>query len=205
MAEPPVEEFVETLRDGTRILIRPIRPDDKEKLVEGLERLSPESRYRRFLRPVKQLSERELRYLTEIDHINHFAWAAGYRDDEGEEHGVGVARYVRDLDDPCAAELAVVVADDFQGRGIGTLLIDALVEVAADHDIRRITGFMFAENDPMIRIFTRLGAATSPDSPGVLTASLTLPAANLTIDPEGADELRWVAQAAAHPSHRPCR
>ncbi len=190
---------------GLVLGLRPIHPDDKGALLQGFEQLSEESRYQRFLAPMERLTARQLRYLTEIDHINHFAWAAGYRDEAGQEHGVGVARFVRDLDDPCAAELAVVVADDFQGRGIGTLLIDALVVVATDQGVERMTGFMFAENNPMIRIFKRLGAVTKPDSPGVLSASLTLPATGVTITAEGVEELLWVAQTAAHPSHRPCR
>ena len=66
MATEP--EQIVTLRDGSQVLVRPIKPDDKQALVEGLDRLSSESRYRWFLRPVTRLSERELRYLTEIDY-----------------------------------------------------------------------------------------------------------------------------------------
>jgi GNAT superfamily N-acetyltransferase len=118
-------EQVVTLRDGTRALVRPIRPDDKQRLVDGLERLSPESRYRRFLRPVTSLSERELRYLTEIDYVNHFAWVAVAADVE-DQPGLGVARYVRDPKDPEVAEAAVAVIDDYQGKGVGTVLLRML-------------------------------------------------------------------------------
>lgn len=184
--------------------LRPIHPDDKSALLEGFERLSDESRYQRFLAPMERLTARQVRYLTEIDQVNHFAWAAGIRDEEGEEIGVGVARYVRDPDDPSSAETAVAVADDFQRRGIGTLLVEALLLVAGERKIRDVTAFMLAENAPAIRIFERLGSTIAPDSPGVLRARLDLPPpAGLTIDPKGREELIWVADIAAHPSRFP--
>jgi len=186
--------------------LRPIHPNDKPALLAGFERLSDESRYQRFLAPMERLTSRQVRYLTEVDHVNHFAWAAGIRSVDGEEIGVGVARYVRHSDDRSAAEAAVVVADDFRQRGIGTLLVEALLEVAHDRDIAEITAFMFAENAAAVRIFERLGSAISPDSPGVLCARLRLPAPGGTgIDPAGREELLWVACIAAHPSHSPCR
>jgi len=157
MAEPPVEEFVETLRDGTRILIRPIRPDDKEKLVEGLERLSPESRYRRFLRPVKQLSERELRYLTEIDYTSHYAVGA-LAVDHPDQPGLGIARYVRDPVDPHVAEAAVAVIDDMHGRGIGSLLLDHLIDAARRNGIDVFRSWALAENRTVIEGLQALGA-----------------------------------------------
>ena len=191
---------------GLMLGLRPIHPDDKSALLAGFDRLSDESRYQRFLAPMERLTSRQVRYLTEVDHVNHFAWAAGFRSEAGDETGVGVARYVRDDDDPSAAEVAVVVADDFQGRGIGTLLVEALLEVALDRDIAEVTAFMFAENAAAIRIFERLGSAISPDSPGVLRAHLRLPVPGGTgIDPAGRAELVWVACVAAHPSHSPCR
>ena len=78
------------LRDGAELDIRQVRPDDKRLIAEGIERLSPESRYRRFFRPLDRLSERDLAYLTEIDHTDHEALAA--IDPEAGEL-VGVARY----------------------------------------------------------------------------------------------------------------
>jgi GNAT superfamily N-acetyltransferase len=191
---------------GLMLGLRPIHPNDKSALLAGFERLSDESRYQRFLAPMERLTSRQVRYLTEVDHVNHFAWAAGIISEDGEEIGVGVARYVRDPEDPTGAEIAVVVADDFQRRGIGTLLVEALLEVALDRDISGIAAFMFAENAAAVRIFERLGSAISPDSPGVLRADLRLPPPGGTwIDPPGRDELVWLACIAAHPSHSPCR
>ena len=102
------------LRDGSRVVIRSIEPATVRRSFEGFERLSPESRYRRFFGPVTHLSERDLDYLTCVDHHDHEALVAVA---EGTGEGVGVARYVRT--GPDVAEPAIVVADDWQGRGAG--------------------------------------------------------------------------------------
>jgi hypothetical protein len=94
---------VADLRDGTRIEIRPIRPEDRDDLAAGMRRLSPDSRYRRFLCPTDVLSEAELEYLTIVDHKDHEALVA-LELETGE--GLGVARFVRWPDDPEAAEFA---------------------------------------------------------------------------------------------------
>ena len=102
------------LRDGSRIVIRPIEPDDRAGLAQGFERLSPESRYRRFFGPVAHLSERDLDYLTRVDHRDHEALVA-IEEETGE--GVGVARYVRT--GPDVAEPAMVVVGRLAGPGCG--------------------------------------------------------------------------------------
>src|SRR5918999_518767 len=124
----------ERLRDGARIEIRPIRPDDREELADGLRRMSPESRYRRFFSAIDRLSDAQLRYLTEVDHRDHEALVA--RDPE-EERGIGVARFVRSETDPELAEVAVAVADDWHSRGVGSALLARLSERARDEGIRR--------------------------------------------------------------------
>src|SRR5712691_9428433 len=116
-AFPPVERAI--LRDGSVVHVRPIEPGDKKLLRAAFDRLGAESRYRRFLHPVKQLSERELAYFTEVDHYDHEAvLTVGPHGTEP----VGVARYIR-LADPKAAEVAIAVVDDWHGRGVGTLLL----------------------------------------------------------------------------------
>jgi GNAT superfamily N-acetyltransferase len=111
-----------TLRDGARVLIRPITPDDREALRAGFERLSDESRYRRFMSPIPRLTDGQLDYLTRIDHHDHEALAAV--DSTGDGGIVGVARFVRSGE--AEAEPAIVVADDWQGKGLGTALLEAL-------------------------------------------------------------------------------
>ncbi|MEX2557728.1 MAG: GNAT family N-acetyltransferase [Actinomycetota bacterium] len=178
---PPVDrDFIQShttevaLRDGTRVRLRPVLPGDKAKLVEGFRRLSPESRYRRFHGGVSRLTPALLRYLTEVDYDNHFAWAA-LAVDEPSEPGIGIARYVRLAEDPGAAEAAVTVADDYQGRGLGTLLLEMIALTALEHGIRRFRSYVLVENAPMIGILTRAEARLEPDSPGVLRVDLNLP------------------------------
>lgn len=159
-------EQIVTLRDGSRALIRPIRAHDKDALVEGLARLSPESRYRRFLRPVTSLNERELKYLTEIDYTNHYAWVA-VSVDEPAGMGLGVARYIRDPLDPEVAEAAVAVVDDHQGQGIGSKLLRVLVAAARENGIRTFRGWVLGDNTDILRPLERIGARRKPDH-GVL-------------------------------------
>jgi GNAT superfamily N-acetyltransferase len=169
----PDEEYCEHLRDGTAVLIRPIRPGDKAKLVEGLERLSPESRYRRFLRPISSLTERELQYLTEIDYADHFAWGALAVDEPGQP-GLGIARYVRDPKDPEVAEAAVAVVDAAQGKGLGTLLLRRLIGTARAHGIRVFRAWALAENRTVIEGLKALGAHLHRDD-ALIRIDLDLP------------------------------
>jgi GNAT superfamily N-acetyltransferase len=146
-----------TLRGGMRIRMRPIVPDDKPRLVEGFERLSPLSRYRRFLAAVTRLRPDQLARLTEIDYVNHFALGAIAVDEAGEP-GVAVARYVRYEADPETADAAVTVLDAYQGHGLGTLLMRALGAVARENGIRRFRADVLADNRPVREMLTRLGA-----------------------------------------------
>jgi len=106
------------LRDGSRVRvrIRQVRPSDEE-LLSGFEQLGPESRYRRFLSPLPELSRSMVRYPTDVDHHNHEAVVAL---DDAAENGLGIARYVRDASRPETTEVAVTVIDEWQGRGLGT-------------------------------------------------------------------------------------
>jgi RimJ/RimL family protein N-acetyltransferase len=188
------------LTDRLRVGLRPIHPDDREQLLEGFAALSEESRYHRFLTPVPRLTARQAAYLTELDQVNHFAWGAGIP--KGHElRGIGVARYVRATGDPASAELAVAVTDDYQGVGLGSLLVTAITVVATSHRIERITGYMHAENRPMIKIFERLDARFDRESPGVVFAEATLASETPPQIPEAAcTELIRIADRAAHPS-----
>ena len=142
-----------SLRDGSQAEIRPLRPDDKRLLVAGFERLSPESRYRRFLSATNRLSSDTLRYLTEIDHHDHEALVALASDGTW----VGVARYVRSRTDPASAEAAVTVADDWHGRGLGTALTGLLARRAREEGIHRFTAVMLAENRDMFEVLQEVG------------------------------------------------
>jgi RimJ/RimL family protein N-acetyltransferase len=142
------------VRNGREIAIRPIDPDDGPNLQAAYQRLSPESRYQRFLAIKPQLSAQELRYLVDVDGANHVALLATPPDRPNFILGVG--RYVRLADDPHAAEFAVVVGDPFQGEGIGVALLEAVARAAVEHGIERFTATMLAENVAIHRLLHRL-------------------------------------------------
>ncbi|MEA2418344.1 MAG: hypothetical protein QOE60_550 [Thermoleophilaceae bacterium] len=146
--------WAERLRDGEQILVRPIRPEDRDELAAGMQRLSPESRYRRFFSPTSELSPSQLTYLTEVDHHDHEALVAE-QPDSG--HGIGVARFVRSKEDDEAAEVAVAVADSWQGRGVATALLGRLTERAREEGVRRFTAEILADNHPMLDLIEELG------------------------------------------------
>jgi RimJ/RimL family protein N-acetyltransferase len=131
------------LRDGSPVLIRPIGPGDAERLKDGFARLSPGSRRLRFLGPKKALSAAELRYFTEIDHRDHEALGAVSRVDG---QGIGVARYVRSVEDPASAECAVTVVDAWHRRGLGTELLARLADRARAAGVHRFTGQVAHDN-----------------------------------------------------------
>ncbi len=139
-------------RGGTRLAVRRIEPGDKAALLRAFEHLSRESRYRRFLAPIRHLTQRDLIYLTELDHRDHEAPVAFT--EEGEM--VAVARYVRIASEPTVAEVAVTVADDWQGRGIGTALLHRLAQLARHAGVRTFRGLCLADNRDMQRLLREL-------------------------------------------------
>jgi RimJ/RimL family protein N-acetyltransferase len=160
-----------SLADGAELLIRPLVPADAPDLVRGLHHLSPLSRYRRFLGPHPELSAKELRYLTDVDHVDHEALAAR---DPASGEAIGVARYVR-VDGTTRAEIAVTVDDDWQGRGVGSVLLDRLARRAQAAGITRFTGLMFADNEPMLALFRRVGEpVVVPFGPGTVEVGVDL-------------------------------
>ena len=142
------------LRGGSRVEIRALGPDDKAGLAAGFERLSEHSRYRRFLSPTPNLSPKQLDYFTEVDHHDHEALVAV---DPASRHGLGVARYVRSRDNANEAEFAVAVADDWQGRGLGTALLRELAARAREEGITWFTGIVLGENQSMLHVLRALG------------------------------------------------
>jgi RimJ/RimL family protein N-acetyltransferase len=143
------------LPDGALILIRPIRADDKRMLEDGLRQLSDESVHRRFLSPKRSFSRTELRYLTEVDGRDHVALVAEYPG-HPVRRLIAVGRFVRLHDDPEAADVAIVVADDWQRRGVGTTLSEQLTADARRLGIRRFTATMASDNVPAHRLMAKL-------------------------------------------------
>jgi GNAT superfamily N-acetyltransferase len=141
------------LADGTRLQLRPLGSEDRDGVAALFVRLSPESRYRRFLTPKRELTPRELSYLTDIDHVHHEAFAAI---DQRDGAVVGVGRYVHVADRPKVAELAVEVTDELQSMGIGTALARHTVQRARDNGFALLTATTLWENRPARALLRRL-------------------------------------------------
>ena len=142
------------LADGTRLRFRPIDSGDRDGLAALFARLTPESRRRRFLSPKRELTPRELVYFTDIDHVKHEAIAAV---DERDGSIVGVGRYAQFPDRAGVADVAVEVADELQGMGIGTALVRCAVLRARENGITLLIAATLWENRPARALFRRLG------------------------------------------------
>ena len=155
------------LDGGVEVLIRPIRATDKRMLSAGLTRLSKESARARFLTAKPRFTSEELRYLTEVDDAMHVALVAVRA--EQPAHLVAVARYVRLVEDPTTAEIAVVVADDLQGQGLGRRLGLMLSERARGDGVERFVALMLSDNVPAHRLFAAVSEklTTEHDAAGV--------------------------------------
>jgi GNAT superfamily N-acetyltransferase len=153
-ASRPARGDLVDLPDGSEVRIRPVTSEDKPLFAAAWEGFGETSRYRRFMMPKQHLSMRELEYFTEIDHVDHEAIAAV---EPRTGAGLGVARYLRDPRRPHAAEAAVAVIDEWQGRGLGGVLLRRLSARAAASGIRTFTASLLTDNRSMLRLFERLG------------------------------------------------
>jgi acetyltransferase len=161
------------LRDGTRALIRPIEPDDRDRLKEGFESASPDSIFLRFLAPHPRLSGSELDYLTAVDHTRHEALIAI---DTETGQSLGTARYVRDQNHPETAEFAVGVGDRWMRVGLGTALLGALFDRARESGITRIIGLIHNDNTAVKRLVEKVAGPyeTTPAGQGALQITIDL-------------------------------
>lgn len=143
------------LRDGREVLIRPIRSEDVDLLIELHGRLSLASRYFRFFSPQPRLSRKQAEYFASVDFDTRVAMVAAVRE-EATERIVAVGRF--DVVSPDAAEFALVVRDDYQGIGLGTALFRCLAEIATRRDIGVLMGIVLPENTVMLHLAERQGA-----------------------------------------------
>lgn len=172
-----------TLRDGTPVLLRLIAPEDKALLRAGFDRLSPESRYARFLVPKQRLNDDELAYLCEVDQESHFALGAlregGPTD--AMPHGLGIARFIRLAGadgEPVTAEAAIAVADEAQGLGLGRILFQRLVAAAAERGVERFRCEVLGSNQTMKTLLDGIAPEhTTEVSAGVMSIDFPLPGA----------------------------
>jgi GNAT superfamily N-acetyltransferase len=168
---------VATLQDGSQVVIRPLRRGDRPAFIAAFERLGEQSRYRRFLGPMPSLTESQLRHLTDVDQRDHVALAA--IDATAGSGIVGVARFIRLAG--ADVEPALAVVDDWQARGLGTVLLAALVRAARAQGVRRFQAYVLADNVDMLRLLGGVGELrTSCAGPAVhVTVDLAEPAGSL--------------------------
>jgi GNAT superfamily N-acetyltransferase len=160
-------------RDGKTLFVRPMTPDDRPAYLREFEQLSAETRYRRFLAPITDLTSSEVTYFTNVDHRDHEALIAL----TGEGEIVGVGRYIRLEAGADVAEVAVTVADAWQGRGVGTALLNRLAERGARAGVRAFRGVCLTENTDMQRLLRQRGPDTkaSRPEPGLVEIEVRLP------------------------------
>ncbi|MEI6251647.1 MAG: GNAT family N-acetyltransferase [Mycobacteriaceae bacterium] len=175
------------LKDDTELLLRPVLPGDSERSNHEAVEFSTETLYRRFM-STRAPSPALMNYLFHVDYIDHFVWVLI---DGVDGPVVADVRFVRDSDDPAVAEIAFIVADEYQGRGIGGLLMDALTIAARVCGVQRFTARLLAENAPMRTILDRYGAEWEREEPGVVITAFDVPTVDeLRIEPALADEIR---------------
>ena len=145
-----------TLRDGTQVLLRPIRPEDEPIEAELIKNLSEESKRFRFFYVIKDITHEMLVRFCNIDYDREMAIIAEYTDSSGKRRNVGVGRLIMDPSRK-RGEFAVVVADDFQGKGLGTKLVDMLIQIADEKGLETIYGIVMPENTKMIELCRKMG------------------------------------------------
>ncbi len=148
------------LRDGSPVYIRPIKPDDKQRLLDGFHRMSRESVYSRFFTNKQELTEKELRFLTEVDFNHHVAIVAEiHNSDDGNKADIGIARYVEIMDKgpERIAEVAFAVDEKYQHLGVGSLLFKQLVNIAKKKGITKLVAELLLNNKGMLKILKQSG------------------------------------------------
>ena len=161
------------LRDGTAVRIRDLEPRDRERLRDGFDQLSPTARLMRFGHDITELTPSMLDALMDVDGHDHVALVA-VDDADPEGTGLGVARFIREPYDTDAAEAAVTVAEGHRGRGIGTVLLQALATRAVQEGISEFRNYVLAENTAMQDVFRDLGAHVAVQGGPVLRMDLPL-------------------------------
>ena len=159
-----------TLRDGTTAGLRPICPGDQQELMRGEALFSAKTRYQRFLGG-ERITAAMARYLTEIDYVDHFAWVAV----DSADVSVGGVTYVRSASDRALADISFLIKDEFQERGLGTLLMGAAAIAARRNGIARFAADVLAENAPMRAILDHAAIRWQPAQGGIVHGVAAVP------------------------------
>lgn len=162
-------EQVWPLRGGGEYTVRPIHTEDAQMLQDLVHSLSPESRYFRFVSSMTQLPPTMLAKLTLIDYDREMALVAVYKERKAQADGeiveheriVGVSRYITNPDQS-SCEFSLVVADDFSGKGLGSRLMESIMDVARERGLTEIVGLVLTNNDGMLRLMRSLGFTVKP-------------------------------------------
>lgn len=180
-----------TLRDGSQMYLRPVLPGDNERTVHGPVQFSSETLYRRF-QSMQKPTPTLMSYLFEVDYVDHFVWVMT---DGPDGPVVADARFVREGADSSVAEVAFIVGDDYQGRGIGTFLMAALAVAARSDGVHQFTARVLADNYAMRAILERYGALWHRDDLGVVTTVIDVPTLReLSLPPTVYREIRSLAR-----------
>jgi CRP-like cAMP-binding protein len=161
-----------TLRDGTEVWLRPLLARDRDEFSAAVARQTDEWRHRRFFTAVTP-SSTLIEYLTHLDYLGHFAWAVGA---PHPVDGIGTARFIRSHDEPTTAELGFEVADEWRGRGIGTLLLGALGAAASRIGIATFRAEVLYENRAMRAVMNKAGAHWEHAETGVMQTAFPVDA-----------------------------
>jgi RimJ/RimL family protein N-acetyltransferase len=164
-------------KDGTEIVIRAIRADDSTAVLEAFKAMDRQAIYRRFFSPKKELTDAELRNLTEVDFSNVIALVATIESD-GKEELIAGGRFA--LDSPGRAELAFLTGEGYRGQGLASVLLKHLATIAKELGVRQFEADVLAENQPMLAVFRRSGLSLQQRAEGS-TVHLTL---SLNASPE---------------------
>ena len=157
MAKPYPAELVRhlNLRDGTRVILRPIRPEDRQIEKEFVQKLSDESKYFRFMSALRELSDAMLNHFTQIDYDREMALIAVVCENALETE-IGVARYIVNARGT-SCEFALAVADAWQQRGVGSVLLCNLIDAARARGLQTMEGMVMAGNNKMLGLMSALG------------------------------------------------
>lgn len=162
---------IEPLRDGQRIELRALRPEDRAEFIAAVEQTSAPSLRRRFFAPRRDFSEQEVAYYLNVDFVDHVALVA-VAEEDGRPVIIGGGRYI--VERPGQAELAFVVIDRHQGRGIGSALMRHLAIIAREAGLDHLTAQVLPENVAMLRVFKKSGFEITGRDPGVVYLALPL-------------------------------
>jgi len=149
--------FFYPIRDNTYICFKTLGKDDREKFIDGFKRLSKKTVYRRFFGFMKELTDKQVDDFLNTDKKDHIAWAA-FDIVADDAIGIGVGRFKRSEFNPKEAEMALTVLDDYQDKGVGSVLLAIMYYLAGKLEIDILTGNILSENAKLIRRFMELGA-----------------------------------------------